>query len=114
MTWDDEFAKRCEREAGRLYELESGPEVKVLERPMVSAIVEIGWLSLETRGVRNGTFITHLHVWERGVDSDALGQPVLEVPDEGVSVGRFRTQLRNLRRIGKPLAGSAVLPARVD
>ena len=114
MTWDDDFDKRREREARRLHSLESGPEVEVLKRPVISAIVEIGRLTVEADRVRDGPLVTHLHVWQRRVDSEALGQPVLDVPDQGVSVGRLFRQLGKLRSIGKPLAGSAVLATRED
>ena len=48
------------------------------------------------------------------MDSEALGQPVLDVPDNGVSVGRLFRQLGKLWSVGKPLAGSAVLAMRED
>ena len=87
VTWDDDFEKRREREARRLHSLESGPEVEVLKRPMVGAIVQVGRLTIEAGGVRDGSLITHLHVRKRRVDSEALGQSVLDVTDKGVSVG---------------------------
>ena len=41
VAWDDHFHKGSDREPCRSHELESGPEVKVLSRSVIRAIVEV-------------------------------------------------------------------------
>ena len=80
--------------------------------PVNSVVREL--LPVEALGMRNRPFVTYLHGRQRGMHSDPVGQPVLDVPDEGVSLGTIVGQLGKLRRIGEPRARDAVLPARDD
>ena len=110
VTWDDYFDKRRDCDARRLQELESSPEIEVLKRSMVRAVVEVGRLPFEANCMSTASLVTLLHVGKRRVHGDPVGEAVLDVPEKDVAVRPLST----CSGIGLLCAKSIVLPVCSD
>jgi hypothetical protein len=86
MTWDDDFDKRCDREPRRRQQLESTPEIEVLKRSVVRAVVEGRRLAVDANWMSTTPLIFRLDVGKGHMDRDPVAQPVLDVPKKGVAV----------------------------